>query len=143
MKWLSILSIVFLSSCSAEWHLQQALKKDPSLLKPTVVTKWDTVKTLPITLKDTVEVPYLNDSVVVENDSLRLVISKIKDKNGVERLVVKTNIKEIKVPYYVRVECPPQIIYEEKKWYEGMWWKILIILVSILGVKFLVDKSLK
>ena len=143
MKWLPIFVLVLLSSCSAQWHLTQAKKKDPSILKPTVVTKWDTVKIPPIIRRDTIRVPALNDSSVIENDSLRLVISKIKDEFGNEVLVVKTKIKEIKVPHYVQVECPPQVIYEDKrKWYDGLWWKLLIIFITIFGMKKIIDKTL-
>ena len=99
------LSVLLLSGCSAGWHLKTAVRKDPSILKPTVVTIWDTIVTPPIYLTDTVSVPTDADSSVIENDTVRIVITKYQDK-----LIVKTQVKEIEVPVSVQAECPPQIV---------------------------------
>jgi hypothetical protein len=77
-------------------------------LKPTVVTIWDTIVTPPIYLTDTVSVPTDADSSVIENDTVRIVITKYQDK-----LIVKTQVKEIEVPVSVQAECPPQIVMPE------------------------------
>lgn len=102
------LSVLLLSGCSAGWHLKTAVRKDPSILKPTVVTIWDTIVTPPIYLTDTVSVPTDADSSVIENDTVRIVITKYQDK-----LIVKTQVKEIEVPVSVQAECPPQIVMPE------------------------------
>jgi hypothetical protein len=81
MKYISILLAAgLLTGCSATWHLNQAAKKDPSILKPTVVTIWDTIVTPPVYLVDTVSVPTEGDSSVIENDTVRIVITKYQDK---------------------------------------------------------------
>jgi len=111
MKYISTLLLTgFLTGCSATWHLNQAVKKDPSILKPTVVTIWDTIVTPPIYLTDTVEVPTAGDSTVIDNDTVRVVITKYQDK-----LVVKTQVKEIPYPVSVQAECPPQLVQPETK----------------------------
>ena len=77
MKYISTLLLTgFLTGCSATWHLNQAVKKDPSILKPTVVTIWDTIVTPPVYLVDTVAVPSVGDSSVIDNDTVRIVITK-------------------------------------------------------------------
>jgi len=110
-KFISILLLTgLLTGCTATWHLNQAVKKDPSILKPTVVTIWDTIVTPPIYLTDTVEVPTAGDSTVIDNDTVRVVITKYQDK-----LIVKTQVKEVEVPVSVQAECPPQLVQPETK----------------------------
>ena len=111
MKYTSILLLTgLLTGCSATWHLNQAAKKDPSILKPTVVTIWDTIVTPPVYLVDTVSVPTDGDSSVIENDTVKIVITKYQDK-----MIVKTQIKEVTVPVSVQAECPPQLVQPEGK----------------------------
>jgi hypothetical protein len=111
MKHISTLLVAgLLTGCSATWHLNQAAKKDPSILKPTVVTIWDTIVTPPVYLVDTVSVPTEGDSSVIDNDTVRIVITKYQDK-----MIVKTQVKEIPYPVSVQAECPPQLVQPESK----------------------------
>jgi hypothetical protein len=111
MKYIStLLAAGLLTGCSATWHLKQAAKKDPSILKPTVVTIWDTIVTPPVYLVDTVSVPTSGDSSVIENDTVRIVITKYQDK-----MIVKTQVKEVPYPVSVQAECPPQLVQPETK----------------------------
>jgi PBP1b-binding outer membrane lipoprotein LpoB len=85
-KYLSTLVVAaLLSGCSATYHLNKAVKKDPSILKPTIVTVWDTIITPPVYMVDTVEVIAEGDSSVIDNDTVRIVITKYQDK-----MIVKT-----------------------------------------------------
>jgi hypothetical protein len=132
-KSISILLLTGLfSGCSASWHLNQAVKKDPSILKPTVVTIWDTIMTPPIYLVDTVKVPTVGDSSVIDNDTVRIVITKVQDK-----LVVKTQIKEIEVPVSVQAECPPQLIQPDRKIQKVKDYLLLFLAASLLVMMFL------
>lgn len=79
-------------------------------MKPTVVTIWDTIVTPPVYLVDTVAVPGVGDSSVIDNDTVRVVITKYQDK-----LIVKTQVKEIEVPVSIQAECPPQLVQPETK----------------------------
>lgn len=102
------LSVLLLSGCSAEWHLKKAIQKNPSMLKPTVVTIWDTIVTPPIYVVDTVSIPSEGDSSVIDNDTVQVIITKFQDK-----FVVKTRVKEIPYPVSVQAECPPQVVQPE------------------------------
>lgn len=79
-------------------------------MKPTVVTIWDTIVTPPVYLVDTVAVPSAGDSTVIDNDTVRVVITKFQDK-----LIVKTQVKEVPYPVKVEAECPPQLVQPETK----------------------------
>lgn len=100
----SLLGTLLLTGCSAQWHLKRAIAKDPSVITERIVERWDTVKVPPIRIVDTLEIPSEGDSSVIDNDTVRVVITRYKDK-----FVVKTEVKERVVPHYVRVECPPQL----------------------------------
>ena len=119
------LSVLLLSGCSAGWHLKKAVQKDPSILKPTVVTIWDTIVTPPVYLVDTVGIPEVGDSSVIDNDTVRVVITKFQDK-----IIVKTKVKEIEIPREVQVECPPQVIQESG----GMSGKVKNYLLAFLSL---------
>ena len=133
MKYISTLLLTgFLTGCSATWHLNQAVKKDPSILKPTVVTIWDTIVTPPIYLTDTVEVPSAGDSTVIDNDTVRVVITKFQDK-----LIVKTQVKEVPYPVKVEAECPPQLVQPETKASKIKDFLLLFLAGSLVLMMFL------
>ena len=133
MKYISILLLTGLfTGCSASWHLNRAIKKDPSILKPTVVTIWDTIVTPPVYLVDTVAVPEVGDSSVIDNDTVRVVITKYQDK-----LIVKTQVKEIEVPVSVQAECPPQIVQPQTFNDKVKDFLLLFLAASIAVMMFL------
>ncbi len=133
MKYILILSLTgFLTGCSATWHLKQAAKKDPSILKPTIVTIWDTIVTPPIYLTDTVEVPAAGDSTVIDNDTVRVVITKYQDK-----MIVKTQVKEIPYPVSVQAECPPQLVQPETKGAKIKDFLLLFLAAALAVMMFL------
>ena len=133
MKYISILLLTGLfTGCSASWHLNRAIKKDPSILKPTVVTIWDTIVTPPVYLVDTVAVPEVGDSSVIDNDTVRVVITKYQDK-----LIVKTQIKEIEVPVSVQAECPPQLVQPETRGSKIKDFLLLFLAGALLIMMFL------
>lgn len=123
-----LISALLLNGCSAGWHLQKAVRKDPSILRPTVVTIWDTIVTPAIYLVDTVSVPGETDSSVIDNDTVRIVITKFQDK-----IIVRTKVKEIPYVVSMKAECPPQLIQPESKM-EKVKNYLLIFLTAALTV---------
>jgi hypothetical protein len=134
-QWHKIISIIsavgLLTGCSATWHLNQAAKKDPSILKPTVVTIWDTIVTPPVYLVDTVSVPTEGDSSVIENDTVRIIITKYQDK-----MIVKTQVKEVPYPVSVQAECPPQLVQPETKASKVKDFLLLFLAGALLVMMF-------
>lgn len=137
MKWLFIL-IPLLTGCSANWHLQKAVKKDPSLLQTRTVVHTDTLRIPGKTITDTIKVPTIDEWTSWENDSLRLELSMVKDSTGKERLVFKTHIKEQFITREVTVECPPSVL-PPSSWRSrlSVWALFLIAIVFSYGVGFL------
>lgn len=132
----SLLGTLLLTGCSAQWHLKRAIAKDPSIVKERIVERWDTVKVPPIHIVDTLEIPMEGDSAVIDNDTVRVVITRYKDK-----FIVKTDVKERIVPYYVRIECPPQIEVKPS-WIQkakDITLYILLVLIAIfIVIRYLV-----
>lgn len=124
----SLLGTLLLTGCSAQWHLKRAIAKDPSVITERIVERWDTVKVPPIRIVDTLEIPSEGDSSVIDNDTVRVVITRYKDK-----FVVKTEVKERVVPHYVRVECPPQVDVKPS-WFQRAKDVTLYLLLVLLAI---------
>ena len=133
MKYLSALVVAaLLSGCSATYHLNKAVKKDPSILKPTIVTVWDTIITPPVYMVDTVEVIAEGDSSVIDNDTVKIVITKYKDK-----MIVKTLIKEVPYAVSVQAECPPQLVQPQTKTSRFKDYLLLFLAAALVVMSFL------
>lgn len=157
MRYLLILLI--LSSCSAEWHLKTAVKKNPNILN---LRKYKTTVIIKDTIRDTIIVPEHNfqftiDSIqqshAKQNDSLVMVyndslVSIFMDYDEiVKKFKIKGKVKEKLVPYEVivrdtvPVEIPcPNPIYGLSKFEEFQIWlgRILGLLLLILLIIWLV-----
>jgi hypothetical protein len=115
--------------------MKKAIKKNPALLsEPTVVTKWDTITMPPITIVDTLEIPAVGDSSVIENDSIQVVVKTVVDKDGNKKLSVSAKTKTIEVPHFVKVECPPQVKLLAIPWYYKVYKVSFFILILLLIV---------
>ena len=133
MKYLSTLMVAaLLSGCSATYHLNKAVKKDPSILKPVTITVWDTIITPPVYMVDTVEVIAEGDSSVIDNDTVRIVITKYQDK-----MIVKTQIKEVPYAVSVQAECPPQLVQPESKTGKVKDYLLLFLAAALVVMMFL------
>ena len=132
-KHLSVLVVAaLLSGCSATYHLNKAVKKDPSILKPTIVTVWDTIITPPVYMVDTVEVIAEGDSSVIDNDTVKIVITKYKDK-----MIVKTLIREVPYAVSVQAECPPQLVQPQTKTSRFKDYLLLFLAAALVVMSFL------
>jgi hypothetical protein len=101
MKWLikNLLFVLLLTSCSAQYHLKRAIKKDPSILQKDTVTVIDTVVTAPVEVKDTVTLQE-RDTLVITKERLKLKIVRSFDTIAVEaECESDTIISTIRVPY--------------------------------------------
>ena len=100
--------IVLLQSCSATWHLNRAIKKDPTILETDTVTVVDTVVTAPVQIQDTM-ILESHDTIVVVKDRLKLQLVRSFDTIAVEaECASDTIITTIQVPY-------EKVVYVKKK----------------------------
>ena len=130
MKWLvKLILVLSLTSCSAQWHLKKAVRKDPTILvKDTLVVK-DTVVTQPVAITDTVTLKQ-HDTITLVKDRLRVKIVKVNDTITIDAICDSdTIISIVEVPY-------DKVVYVEK---ESLWDKIKNLAVY-MGLAFLVFK---
>ena len=129
MKWVKLIVLSLLTSCSATWHLNQAVKKDPRILeKDTLVVK-DTVVVPPVVITDTVTTRQ-HDTIIVQKDKLRVRIVKRLDTLIIEgQCASDTIVRTIEVPY-------EKVVYVEKEnLFEKLQRWALYILCIFIGYK--------
>ena len=119
----ALILILFFSSCSASWHLQRALIKDPSLFRP---RNWVIDTVLMTDSFYSVDTFTLNevDTFITDTGKVRLTIYRNRNFFKTDIKVKQDTIRLIKT-----IELPPQIIY--KKGDLGLNLKLLILGIVI------------
>ena len=123
----SILLILLLTSCSAEWHLNRALKKDPTLFnKEKVIVHDTTVITEEYSHIDSF---YITDTMTYEDTVLKLKFI-VKEK----KIYFKATVKPDTIRVVTHDRVPYKVIeYQDSKYlYKGLPLVLLIILAIIL-----------
>jgi hypothetical protein len=138
MRWLvGLITIVLLSSCSAQWHLKRAVKKDPTLLKTDTIAIVDTVVTPPVTLTDTV-ITRTQDTVVVQKDKLKVQVVRSYDTIMVDAVCESDTIVQI-----VEVPVPSVVMKDSDRWYNKVYkfsfYVLLILLLASLAIFWVRD----
>jgi hypothetical protein len=132
-KWLiktSLLALL-LTSCSAQWHLKTAIKKDPLILKKDTVVVVDTLVTAPVTVRDTVTLSN-RDTVIITKDKLTVKLVKSFDTIAIEaECASDTIIRTIEVPY-------EKVVYVQQKTLKQkiQTWALYLV-VAFIGFKFI------
>jgi hypothetical protein len=132
----SLILIGLISSCSAEWHMRKAIKKDPDIIDTRIVYKFDTLWTNAIKFKDSVNVNF-KDSIVITNDTITTTL--IKTARG--KVIVKTVVKPY--PIYRKVTHYKTIIKSDTNRFNSLLWQIVFAFAVVIGVSKLIDKTLK
>ena len=118
----ALVLMVLLSSCSAQWHLKQACKKDSTICQPKIFI----IDTIVYT--DSVEIyktfyTEVHDTMIIDTGSVRVDIYRDHD---IIRTYIKQRPDTVKITKTISV---PQVVMKEKDWNP---WVILIALISIL-----------
>ena len=130
MKWLvQLIMISSLMSCSAQWHLKRAVKKDPMILEKDTLVVTNTVVTPPVAITDTVTLKQ-HDTITIVKDRLKVQLVKVNDTITINaECASDTIVTTIEVPY-------EKIVYVKEK---TLWQKIqgLVLLFGLvaLGLK--------
>jgi len=138
MKWLvRLITISLLSSCSASWHLNKAIKKDPTILEGDTLVVKDTVVVPPVVITDTVTTK-LHDTIIVEKDRLKVKIVKKLDTLIIEgKCASDTIVKTIEVPY-------EKITYVQQKTFaqniQQLVFYFALVLLAFYAIRKITDK---
>jgi len=103
--WIIIVATL-LSSCSAQYHLSRAVKKDANIVQDTIVNLDTTIVTQEKILADTIIV---SDTIVREivSENVRIRVQKIHDTIRIEATCLSDTIKiekEVEVIRYIKTE---------------------------------------
>ena len=93
---------------------------------------YDTLWTNSIKFTDSVSIDF-KDSLIITNDTVQVKLYK----RGKKQLIVKTVVKPYPIYKKVRV-----IKTEYRNSYKNIWWQVLVVLVSVIGVSKVIDKAL-
>lgn len=140
MKWLAKLTLILLlSSCSAQWHLSKAIKKDPTILEKDTLVVQDTVVVPPVVITDTVTTRQ-HDTIVVEKDRLKVRIVKRQDTLIIEgQCASDTIVRTIEVPYEKVIYVPQKTTGQK---IQSLVFYFGLVLLALYMVRRLIDKVL-
>ena len=130
MKWLVKLILVSsLTSCSAQWHLKKAVRKDPMILQKDTLVVTDTVVSPPVAITDTVTLRQ-HDTIKLVKDRLKVQLVKVNDTITIDAICDSdTIISVVEVPYekitYIEKESPIKVV---QRW-------LLYVICIFLGYK--------
>lgn len=122
--------MLLLSSCSAQWHLKTAIKKNPLILEKDTVTVVDTVVTAPVTVRDTVTLNN-RDTITITKDKLKIKIVRSFDTIVIDaECASDTIVRTIEVPY-------EKVVYVQQKTLKQklQTWALYLV-VAFIGFKF-------
>lgn len=137
--WKLVLSafIFSLTSCSAQWHLKRAVKKDATILRDTIVKLDTTIVTEEKNLVDTL---VIQDTIVREIKSEGVVVrlQRIHDTIKVEAICESDTIKIVKEVEVVRyIQRKKRTIFEQTNTVIRS-----LILLLIIAIGFVITRKL-
>jgi len=127
----SIILIFLLTGCSAEWHLNQAIKKNPAMAQISVYGIDTIFVRDSITMTDTFTTTEV-DTVTVTKDGVTTVVYRNHDV-----IRVKTIVKADTIRYTKTITLPPQIKFvERKKGMEkyGPYLGLLLLILMMVSI---------
>ena len=126
--------LVMLTGCSAEYHLKKAIKKDPSIIKPTTHVIDTIILTDSVTITDTFVTKTI-DTLTIEKDGVKTIVYRNHD-------VIK--IKTIVKPDTIRIQKTisiPQVQYKERISVPQLVGTALGLILALLFLILLIFKK--
>lgn len=127
-----IVLLVMLTGCSAEWHLKKAIKKNPSLIQPSVHTIDTIVIRDSVAFTDTF-VSKTIDTLTIEKEGVKTIVYRNHDVIRIKTIVKPDTIriqKTIRVPrvYYEERFKIPQMVGIGVSLFLGLLFLILLLI---------------
>ena len=123
---LTLVLICLTTGCSTQWHLQRAIKKDPTILVQDTVVVMDSVVTKSTAVLDTVTISKVDTIEIVKNN-FRVRIMRNYDTITIDGgCDADTIVRTVSVPF-------EKIVYHERdKWYHKLYkWSFFLLLFGI------------
>lgn len=121
-KTTKIIAVVLLfSSCSAQWHLDKAIKKDPNIIRERVVTIIDTLIVRDSFIERDTFVMRKIDTAIIENEKFKTIVYRHHDTFRVETKIKGDTIKITKT-----ITLPPLVKYQK-----ASIWPFIVAVVGL------------
>jgi hypothetical protein len=135
MKWLAkLIAVLLLTSCSAQWHLKTAVRKDPLILEKDTLVVMDTVVSPPVAITDTV-IMKQHDTITLVKDKLRVKIVKVNDTITIDAICDSdTIISIIEVPYEKIVYVPQKTLRQKIERY-FLFFVLAVLSILLVRIK--------
>jgi hypothetical protein len=130
MRFLTIGVLLVISGCSAQWHLNKAVKKDPSLVQKEVVSVVDTVIVPGVEVHDTLVFSDI-DTVEIVKDNFHVKLVRVRDSIFIDGgCKTDTLIRTVSIPI-------EKVVYKGKDtWFDkvklGSFYVIVVIILAAL-----------
>lgn len=124
--------LMFLTGCSAEYHLKKAIKKNPSLIQPSTHTIDTLIVTDSVAITDTF-VSKTIDTLTIEKDGVKTIVYRNHD-------VIR--IKTIVRPDTIRIQKTitiPQVQYKERVSIP-QWIGVVLGTILLIGLLFAIKR---
>jgi hypothetical protein len=127
-------AILLLTSCSANWHLKRAIKKDPSLLKSrdTVLVHDTQIVTQERVLTDSF-VTTCYDTITLEDS---FVYTQVIRKDNVIKIYTKCKSDTVRITTKIPFSLPPTVSYKNDPFWKSLAVGLGTLLLLIIIVRF-------
>ena len=122
----TLLLVILTTSCSTQWHLKRAIKKDPTILVQDTAIVMDTVVIEKTAVLDSVITSKVDTIEIVKNN-FRVKIMRTSDTLIIDGgCDADTIVRTVSVPF-------EKIVYHERtKWYHKMYkWSFYLLLLGV------------
>lgn len=128
------IAILLFASCSANWHLNRAIKKDPSLLKggDTVLVHDTVITTKERVLYDSF-VTTCYDTVTVEDS---FVYTQVIRKDNVIKVYTKCKSDTVRITTKIPFQLPPKVVKDKMTDVQTALWAAGILLFLLIIIRF-------
>lgn len=127
-------AILLFASCSANWHLNRAIKKDPSLLKggDTVLVHDTQIVTKEKVLYDSfVTTEY--DTVTIEDS---FVYTQVIRKDNVIKVYTKCKSDTVRITTKIPFKLPPQVVKNKLTDIQTAIYAVAVLLLLLIIIRF-------
>lgn len=128
------IAILLLTSCSANWHLKRAIKKDPSLLKSrdTVLVHDTQIVTQERVLTDSF-VTTCYDTITLEDS---FVYTQVIRKDNVIKVYTKCKSDTVRITTKIPFSLPPTVSYKNDPFWKSLAVGLGTLLLLIIILRF-------
>ena len=127
--------VILLTGCSAQWHLEKAIKKNPAMAQISVYGIDTVFVRDSVTITDTFTTKTI-DTLTIEKDGVKTIVYRNHDV-----IRIKTVVKADTIRFTKTITLPPQIQYKERISLPQMVGVGLALILALLFLILLITRK--